>query len=87
MKKIKTPKPIGKITHYFSDIKVAVIKVISPFKKGDEIRITGGEETDFEQKVVSMQVEHKDVKSAKKGQSVGIKAKEKVREGYKVYKA
>ena len=80
-------KPIGKITHYFSDIEVAVINLSSSLKEGEEIRITGGESTDFNQVVESMQVDHKKVKSAKKGDSVGLKVKEKVREGYLVFKA
>jgi putative protease len=87
MAKIKNLKPIGKITHYFSEIKVAVVKLSGPLKVGDEIRITGGESTDFNQKIKSMQVDHKAVKTAKKGKSVGLKVDEKVREGYLVFKA
>ena len=79
-------KLIGKITHYFSNIKVAVIDLTAPLKEGDTIRVVGGQETDFEQKVDSMQIDHKEVKSAKKGDSVGMKVDEKVHEGYKVYK-
>ena len=80
-------KPIGTVTHYFSDIKVAVIKMSSPVKEGDKIRITGGEDTDFEQEIKSMQVEHEKVKSAKKGEVIGLKVGKKVRDGYKVFKA
>lgn len=87
MPKIKKEKPIGKITHYFSNIKVAVMKISSPIKKGDKIRISGGENTDFKQTVKSMQIDHKEVKTAKKGKSIGLKVDEKVREGYLVYKA
>lgn len=83
----KEEKPIGQITHYFSNIGVAVIDLLSSLKQGDTIRVVGGQETDFEQKVDSMQIDHKEVKSAKKGDSVGMKVKEKVREGYKVFKA
>ena len=79
-------KLIGKITHYFSNIEVAVINLSAPLKEGDTIRITGGQETDFEQEVESMQIDHEKVKSAKKGDSVGMKIAEKVHEGYKVYK-
>ena len=79
-------KLIGRITHYFSDIEVAVINLTSPLKLKDTIRIVGGQETDFEQNVISMQIDHKEVKLAKKGDSVGIKINEKVHEGYKVYK-
>lgn len=79
-------KQIGKVVHYFDKIGVAVIELASSLKKGEEIRIIGGEATDFNQTVESMQVEHKDKKKAKKGDEVGIKVKEKVREGYKVFK-
>lgn len=85
--KAKEGKLIGKITHYFSDIEVAVINLSAPIKKGDKIRIVGGKETDFEQEVESMQIEHETVKSGKKGNSVGMKVDEKVHEGYKVYKS
>ncbi len=79
-------KLIGKISHYFDHIKVAVIDLTSPLKVDETIQIIGGEETDFKQKVKSMETEHKKIQKAKKGDSVGIKVKEKVREGYKVYK-
>lgn len=79
-------KLIGRITHYFSNIEVAVIDLIAPLKEGDNIRIVGGQETDFEQEASSMQIDHEEVKSAKKGDSVGMKVNEKVHEGYKVYK-
>ena len=79
-------KLIGEITHYFGKIGVAVAELSETLKVGDTIRIAGGEATDFTQKVDSMEVEHKKVKQAKSGDSVGLKVKEKVREGYKVYK-
>ena len=62
-----------------------IVDLIEPLKAGDTIRIIGGESTDFEQKVGSMEVEHKKIKQGKKGESVGLETKEKVREGYKVY--
>jgi len=86
VKKEKEGKPIGRITHYFSNIEVAVIDLTAPLKVGDTIRVVGGKETDFEQEVDSMQIEHEQVKSAKKGDSVGFKIKEKVHDGYKVFK-
>jgi len=82
----KEGKLIGKITHYFSNIEVAVINLSAPLKVGETIRVIGGQETDFEQEVDSMQIDHKEVKSAKKGDSVGMKIDEKVHEGYKAYK-
>ncbi len=82
----KKEKPIGEITHYFSNIGVAVIKLSTGLAVGDTIRIVGGENTDFEQKIDSMEIDCKRIKKAKKGASAGIKVKEKAREGYKVFK-
>lgn len=79
-------KLIGEISHYFNNIGVAVIKLSDSLKTGDTIRIEGGESTDFTQTAESMEVEHKKLEKAKKGDSIGMKVKEKVREGYKVYK-
>ena len=77
---------IGKITHYFGKIGVAVIKLSDTLKVGDNIRIVGGE-ADFNQAVDSMEVEHQKVEEAKSGESAGLKVEQKVREGYSVYKA
>jgi putative protease len=82
----KEGKLIGQVTHYFSQIGVAVLKLSAGLSVGDKIRIVGGEETDFEQEVDSMEIEHRKIKKAKKGDEAGLKVKEKVREGYKVYK-
>jgi len=81
----KKLKEIGKIIHYFDHIGVAVINLSNKLKVGDTIRIIGGESTDFDQKIDSMEVDHKKIKEAKKGDEVGMKVKEKVRNGYKVY--
>jgi putative protease len=78
-------KLIGKITHYFGNIGVAVIKLSDKLKVGDTIRIVGGE-TDFTQNVDSMEMEHQKIEEAKKGESIGLKVDQKVREDYKVYK-
>jgi len=78
-------KLIGKITHYFGNIGVAVLELTDTLKVGDTIRIVGGQ-TDFTQTVGSMEIEHKKVKVAKAGDSVGLKVEQKIREGYKVYK-
>ena len=79
-------KQIGTVSNYFEHVKVAAIKLDSGLKVGDNIRISGGE-VDFEQPIKSMQIQHDKVETAKKGDEIGIKVKEKVRKGYKVYKA
>ena len=91
MAKIKELPPnkkqlIGKVIHYFGKVKVAVIKLSKPLKIGDEIRIIGGEDTDFKQPIKSMESEHEKISKAKTKAAIGLKVKKKVREGYKVYK-
>lgn len=78
-------KLVGKVTHYFSKIGVAVIELSDDLKVGDRIRIVGGK-NQFEQTVDSMEIEHKKIEEAKAGESVGLKVIQKVKEGYKVYK-
>jgi len=76
---------IGKVTHYFSRIGVGAITLSGELKLGDKIRIRGAT-TDFEQLVESMQIEGKPVERAGAGDSVGLKVKDRVREGDVVYK-
>ncbi len=83
---IKKEKKIGKITHYFDKIKVVAIKLSDNLSVGDTIRIVGGENTDFKQKIASMEFKGEKLKKAKKGKEVGIKIKDRAREGYKVFK-
>jgi translation elongation factor EF-1alpha len=77
---------IGKVTHYFGKIGVAVIELTNTLKQGDTIRIVGGEMVDFTQAVESIEIEHQKVPKAKAGDSIGLKVSQKVREGYRVYK-
>ena len=77
---------IGLVSNYFSKISVAAVEITDGIVSvGDRLHFLGYT-TDFESTVHSMQIEHKAVTEAKKGDSVGIKVPEKVREGDKVYK-
>ena len=77
---------IGKITHYFSKPGVAAFTIENgELKIGDKIHIKG-HSTDFEQIVESIQIEHANVEKAAKGESIGIKIKDKVREHDMVFK-
>ncbi|MEM4263679.1 MAG: translation elongation factor-like protein [Candidatus Woesearchaeota archaeon] len=79
-------KPIGKITHFFPKISVAVIKADTPIKNGDKIVIEG-HGSKVEMTVESMQIEHKPVAECKKGQEAGLKVPQEVHEGDLVFKA
>ena len=77
-------REVGAVTHYYTKIGVVVIELTDTLKVGDTIHIKGAT-SDFTQKVDSMQIEHKEVKEAKKGQSIGLKVKEHAREHDKVF--
>lgn len=76
---------VGRVTHFFNKISVAVVELKAPLAVGDRIMIKGPS-TDFEQVVESMQIEHKNVARAEAGQMVGLKVNQRVREKDIVYK-
>ncbi len=78
-------KPIGKIIHYYSNLGVAIVELSGPLAVGDRIKIKGAT-SDFDEVVESMQIEREPIQKAKKGDAVGLKVGEKVREGDEVYK-
>lgn len=84
MPKVKEEKPIGAVTHYYSGIGVAIVKFNKTVKTGTAVRFQGAT-TNFEQMLDSMQFDHKDIASAAKGKEIGVKVKDKVREGDKVF--
>lgn len=77
-------KKIGTITHFFDKISVGIIKLDGKLKVGNKVRIQGGT-TNFEQEISEIQLEHESIQEGKKGQEVGVKVNEKVREGDTVY--
>lgn len=79
-------KEIGRIVHYYGKIGVGIIELIDTLKQGDTIHIKGSS-TDFEQNISSMEVEYESVEEAKKGDSVGIKVDQKVKEGDRIFLA
>jgi putative protease len=76
---------VGKVTHYYSHIGVAVVKLTDSLSKGDKIKIAG-HTTNLEQTVDSMQIEHNELEKAKKGQEIGLKVADKVREHDTIFK-
>lgn len=78
-------KIIGKITHFYDRISVAVLSLSDALELGDDIRISG-HTTDFTQKITSLEIEHEKVLTAKPGDEVALKVIEPVRKGDKIYK-
>ena len=77
-------KLIGKIIHYFDKIGVAVIELKGNIKIGDKIEVDNKGEN-FSQAITSMQIDNEPVKAAKKGQAIGLKISQPVKQNALVY--
>ena len=77
---------VGKITHYFPKIGVAVVKLSGNLREGDEILVKGSHSA-FRQTVTSMQVEHSSIAQAAPGQEIGMKVTQPVHVGDQVYRS
>lgn len=77
---------VGTITHYYTNVGVAVVKLDGTLKAGDKITVEGAT-TNFEQTADSMQIDREPIQEAGAGQEIGLKVIEKVRTGDKIYKA
>ncbi len=76
---------IGRVTHYYPRISVAVLDLTGALKAGDTVLIEG-KTTDLTQHVESMEIEHHKIQSAGPGMEIALQVPEPVREGDKVYK-
>jgi len=76
---------VGKVTHYYSNAKAAIVKLTDTLGIGDKIHITGAT-TNFEQEVKSMELEREKIQAATAGQEIGIAVIKKVRAKDTVYK-
>ena len=76
---------VGRVTHFYKKISVAIIELSETLLVGDTIHISGNT-TDLTQKVESMQIEHQNVEKAEKGQIIGLKVNGEVRVKDSVFK-
>ena len=72
--------PIGKVTHYYGKVGVAVVKLTAPLRLGDRVKIKDGDH-EWSQEITSMQVDYKPVEHANAGDEIAIKTDDKAREG------
>lgn len=77
---------VGRVTHFYDKIGVAVVELTGNLKVGDKIKFVRGGENLFGQSVSSMQVEHENIEEAKKGNTVGLKVDGEVKDGAEVFK-
>ena len=76
---------IGRVTHYYNHLNVAVLKLTDGLKLREMIHILG-HVTDLTERVASMEVNHQKIILAKPGDDVAIKVYEPVREHDIVYR-
>jgi translation initiation factor IF-2 len=76
---------IGKVTHYFDHISVAVLELTEKIRVGDTVRFLG-HSTDFKQEVNSLQIEHLSVNEATQGQEVALKVSQIVHPNDSMFK-
>jgi translation elongation factor EF-1alpha len=77
-------KPIGKVTHYYDKIGVAIVDLANTLKVGDRIKIEHGDNA-FEQEVSSMHKDYKPVQNADKGETIGLKVEQETHSGAMVF--
>ena len=82
--KPKVAKKLGEVTHFYGGISVAIIKCTAILKVGQKVRVKGAT-TDFVCTIESMQYEHAPLMTAQKGQEVGVKVGDKVRQGDEIF--
>ncbi len=76
---------VGKVTHYYNHLCVAVLELSDDLKVGDAIHILG-RVTDFEQRVGSLEIEHHKLQAVKAGEEVALHVIEVARKGDTVFK-
>ena len=78
-------KLIGTVVHYYDHVGVAGVVLADTLKVGDTVHFLG-HTTDFTESIESMQIDHKPVDKAKKGDDVGIRVIGRARIHHQVYK-
>lgn len=82
---MSTEVKVGTVEKFFAKPSVAAINLEEEINVGDTLRFKGTT-TDFTQTIDSMQIEHASVQKAGRGDSVGIRVKDRVRPNDEVFK-
>ncbi len=76
----------GTITHFFDKANVAVVKVQKGALQVNDLVSIEGSETNFRQKITSLQIDHQNVNVARVGQEVGLQVQNIVKEGDQIFR-
>lgn len=77
--------PVGEVTMVLTKINVGIIKLSQSIKLNN-VLLFEGDGCMYEETVSEMQIDRKNVKTAKKGIEIGVKMKELPRNGTKVWR-
>ncbi len=77
---------IGKVTHFYPKISVSLISLSKELLVGDEIVIVDSSNGLQNITIKRMEVEHRSIKKAKRGDEIAVKCNSKVKKGAEVYK-
>jgi translation elongation factor EF-Tu-like GTPase len=79
-------KEVGIVTHYFSQVNAAVVKIKKgSLKLGDQLYFKG-HTTDLKSTIESLQIDRKPIPQAEAGDEIGVGVNDKVRVGDQVFK-
>jgi len=76
---------VGRVTHYFTDLRVAAVTLAKALKVGDRIHIRG-HTTDLVQTVESIEVEHERIEGAGPGDDVALAVDGTVRANDQIFR-
>ena len=76
---------VGVVSHYYNRISVAVIDLSKDLHQDDMVHFLG-KNTDFRQRIDSMQIEHTQVQQAQAGTEVAVRVKQRVRRNDSVFR-
>lgn len=77
---------VGKVTHYYGKLGVAIVELSAPLAVGQQIHVKGAHD-DFTQEVKDMQFEHQAITAGRPKQQVGIKVEKAAHENDQVFLA
>jgi putative protease len=77
-------RAIGTVIHYWNRLNVAGVELTDSLKMDDWVQFRGAT-TDFQQRITSMQLNHRFVHEAHSGQQVGVLVADRVRAGDTVF--
>lgn len=77
---------IGKVINFYGRSRIAIVELDGTLAVGDRIRFERDGNFVCEQKVETIHVEHDKVDSANRGDVVGLKTNEEIKEGDEIFK-